>query len=43
MKAFVMKTLDAVGFVTKPIPRPGTNDAALLGYSSIVLGTFAIA
>ena len=27
MKAFVMKGLDRVGFVDKPIPKPGPNDA----------------
>ena len=29
MKAFVMKKLDAVGFVDKPIPKPGSNDAVI--------------
>ncbi len=29
MKAFVMKGLDAVGFVDKPIPKPGPNDAII--------------
>ena len=29
MKAFVMKKLDAVGFVDKPIPKPGPNDAVI--------------
>jgi len=27
MKAFVMKALDAVGFMDKPIPKPGPCDA----------------
>lgn len=27
MKAFVMKSLGQVGFMEKPVPRPGTNDA----------------
>jgi threonine dehydrogenase-like Zn-dependent dehydrogenase len=29
MKAFVMKKLDAVGFMDKPIPKPGPNDAVI--------------
>lgn len=29
MKAFVMKKLDTVGFVDKPIPKPGPNDAVI--------------
>lgn len=29
MKAFVMKKLDSVGFVDKPIPKPGPNDAVI--------------
>lgn len=29
MKAFVMKSLDAVGFMDKPIPKPGPNDAVI--------------
>jgi threonine dehydrogenase-like Zn-dependent dehydrogenase len=29
MKAFVMKGLDRVGFVEKPIPKPGPNDAII--------------
>jgi threonine dehydrogenase-like Zn-dependent dehydrogenase len=27
MKAFVMKAIGQVGFMEKPIPRPGPNDA----------------
>jgi threonine dehydrogenase-like Zn-dependent dehydrogenase len=29
MKAFVMKSLDTVGFVDKPIPKPGPSDAVI--------------
>src|SRR5271169_1495883 len=29
MKAFVMKTLDTVGFLDKPNPKPGPNDAVI--------------
>src|SRR5215471_12378505 len=29
MKAFVMKTIGQVGFMEKPIPRPGPNDAVI--------------
>ncbi len=29
MKAFVMKSLDTVGFVDKPIPKPGPGDAVI--------------
>ena len=29
MKAFVMKKLDAVGFVDKPIPKPGQTTQSL--------------
>ena len=29
MKAFVMKGLDRVGFIEKPIPKPGPNDAII--------------
>ena len=29
MKAFVMKSIDAVGFMEKPIPKPGPNDAVI--------------
>jgi isopropanol dehydrogenase (NADP+) len=27
MKAFIMKTIGQVGFMEKPIPHPGPNDA----------------
>ncbi len=29
MKAFVMKSLDEVGFMDKPVPTPGPNDAVV--------------
>jgi threonine dehydrogenase-like Zn-dependent dehydrogenase len=29
MKAFVMKGLDRVGFIDKPVPKPGPNDAVI--------------
>ncbi|MGH7865967.1 MAG: alcohol dehydrogenase catalytic domain-containing protein, partial [Candidatus Binataceae bacterium] len=29
MKAFVMKSLDVVGFADKPIPKPGSTDAII--------------
>lgn len=36
MKAFVMKSLDSVGFVDKPIPRPGPNDAVIKTTKALV-------
>jgi len=29
MKAFVMKEIGRVGFVDKPVPKPGPNDAVV--------------
>ena len=29
MKAFVMKEIGYVGFMDKPVPRPGPNDAVV--------------
>lgn len=37
VKTFAIKALDVVGFMDKPIPKPGPDDAALLWYLSIVL------
>ena len=29
MKAFVMREIGSVGFMDKPVPRPGPNDAVI--------------
>ncbi len=36
MKAFVMMGLDQVGFVEKPIPRPGPNDAIVMTTRALI-------
>ena len=36
MKAFVMKEIGRVGFMDKPIPRPGPNDAVIQTTSALI-------
>ena len=36
MKAFVMKSLDTIGFVDKPVPKPGPNDVVIKTTAALI-------
>src|SRR2546421_9892059 len=41
MKAFVMKTIGQVGFMEKPIPHPGPNDAIIKTTNPLICTSYS--